>query len=106
MAIGKKTGGRQKGTPNKSTQTLLQKCEALGIDVFQAMLELAKEATDPDKKFAMLRDIAPYIQPKRSHIAHDIDPKTVEAVEQVNELSKEEQILLLESEVKRLKGES
>jgi len=37
-----KTGGRQKGTPNKRTQTLIERAEALGVDPFEVLLYVAK----------------------------------------------------------------
>lgn len=41
MAKGVKTGGRAKGTPNKSTQSLMEKCERLGCDPFEILLRFA-----------------------------------------------------------------
>ena len=37
-----KTGGRIKGTPNKSTQALYERAEALGVDPFEILLYFAK----------------------------------------------------------------
>jgi hypothetical protein len=37
-----KSGGRQKGTPNKKTQDLLNKAEELGVDPFEILLFYAK----------------------------------------------------------------
>lgn len=97
--------GRKKGTPNKSTATLLEKCEAMGIDLFEAMLELAK---DPDKaiRFAAIREASKYVYAQRKSLEHsgNLDPKTVEAAEQIETMSKEQQILALEEELKKMKG--
>jgi len=37
-----KTGGRLKGTPNKRTQSLIERAEALGVDPFEVLLHVAK----------------------------------------------------------------
>jgi hypothetical protein len=39
---GEKTGGRKKGTPNKSTEMLFECAARLGIDPFETMLLFAK----------------------------------------------------------------
>jgi hypothetical protein len=61
-----KVGGRKKGTPNKATQELEAICEKHGLNVFEAMVVLASNEDDPDKKFERLKDIAPYLYAKRS----------------------------------------
>lgn len=96
--------GRKKGTPNKSTLTLLQKCEAKGIDVFEAMLDIAIEG-DLAVRFAALKEVAQYIYPKRKSLEHSgsIDPKMAEAAELISQMTKEEQIQALEEELKKLK---
>lgn len=73
MAVGKKTGGRQKGTPNKATQDLMAICEAKGLDPFAAMVELAVTETNRDKKFDRLKEIAQYLYPKRKAVEHSMD---------------------------------
>lgn len=92
--------GRRKGTPNKSTQTLSQMCEEMSFDPFKAMLTLAKEG-DKD----MLKEVCTYLYPKRKAIEHSVDPATLEAAEQVEQMSEKEKIKVLEEELKRLKGE-
>lgn len=66
--LGQKTGGRVKGTPNKDTQSLFETCEKHGVDVFEAMVICVKEATTTADRFAYLKDLAPYLYPKRKSV--------------------------------------
>jgi hypothetical protein len=62
-------GGRQKGTPNKSTQSLFEICEKHGLNVFESMAKMATEdKLDPDVKFARLEALAQYLYPKRKAV--------------------------------------
>lgn len=101
-----KSGGRTKGTPNKESHSLLAKCERAGVDPFQVMLNFCN---DPDKQLAMAaaKEVSSYLYPKRKSLEHSgsLDPKMMEAAEQVAALNKEQQIELLETELKKLKGE-
>jgi hypothetical protein len=63
----RKWGGRAKGTPNKKTQELLAICFEEGLDVWRAMIKLAKEG-EPHVKQAMLKELAQYLFPKRKAI--------------------------------------
>lgn len=66
-----KTGGRQKGTPNKSTQTLLSICEEEGVDPFRAMLIAAKQITNNVDKVNAYEKICQYLYPKRKALELD-----------------------------------
>ena len=73
MAYGKKTGGRQKGTPNKDTQALQERIAQRypGWDPVEAMAEIAQDDTnDVMIRLAALKEIAQYIHPKRKAIEH------------------------------------
>jgi hypothetical protein len=100
------SAGRKRGTPNKNTLSLIEKCESRGIDVFDAMLELAMESVQPFEKFKMLQEIAQYILPKRKAIemTGEVDLELKRKVEEYEAMSLDEHIKLLESELKRLKG--
>ena len=66
-----KTGGRQKGTPNKSSQDIQAKLDALGCDPITGMAEIAAEArTAGDFNLAgqMYKELAQYVAPKRKAI--------------------------------------
>lgn len=62
--------GRQKGTPNKSTQSLMEKCEAKGVDVFEAMLEYVTQPSTMELRFAALKELCQYLYPKRKALEH------------------------------------
>ena len=66
MAIGKKTGGRVAGTPNRRTVELQDRLDALGID---PVLGLAQIANDPaasiDLKARVHCELMAYLYPKR-----------------------------------------
>ena len=70
---GNKTGGRQKGTPNKKTKELL---ELMGdFSPLESLLSIAKSDRTPiDLKTKICLDLLGYIYPKR---------KSVETKEQV-----------------------
>lgn len=82
MAVGKKTGGRQKGSKNKTT--LLQeaavaervaKCQEAGITPLEFMLSVMRDETKPfAERYAAARDAAPYQHPKLASVEHKGDP--------------------------------
>lgn len=74
----KKWGGRQKGTPNKSTDELFQVCQKHNCNVFEGMVIIAVETHDPGKKFDRLARIAEYLYPKRKAIEHSGEVETKE----------------------------
>lgn len=63
-----KTGGRTKGTPNKRTQDLKDRIEALGCDPLIAMVQIGEEAKDKEDwplAFNVYRELMQYCYPKR-----------------------------------------
>lgn len=71
MPKGAKYGGRVKGTPNKNTQDIQAKLDALGCDPITGMAEIAAEArTAGDFNLAgqMYKELAQYIAPKRKAV--------------------------------------
>lgn len=67
MATGKKTGGRIKGTPNRSTaetKELLQKIVNKEID----NLSLLLEQLEPNERVNALSKLLPYIVPKQNEV--------------------------------------
>lgn len=99
-----KTGGRQPGVLNKNRQSLLDKCDQRGIDLFDSLLELAQDS-DKAIRFAAIKEASQYVYAKRRSLEHSgsIDPKMAEAAEQIALMSKEQQIEALEEELKKLK---
>lgn len=73
MAVGKKTGGRQKGTPNKAT--MLGKgaiCELLS-DYSNSGLMASDFATlDPKDRLAIAEKLMQYVMPKMQSTSVDI----------------------------------
>lgn len=65
--------GRQKGTPNRKTLSLIERCEDYGYDSFEEMIKAAMEETEPKERFRMASEIAQYIYPKRKAIEHSTD---------------------------------
>lgn len=66
MTFGRKTGGRQPGTPNKRTLDIQTKLERLGCDPIEGMAKIAMNPDTPvDVKARMYAELAQYIAPKR-----------------------------------------
>ena len=80
MAAGKKTGGRQKGVPNKRTEAnraVMAQAISEGISPLDVMLGAMRDAWDSGDKAAaanFAKDAAPYLHPKLSSIEHKGDP--------------------------------
>lgn len=66
-----KTGGRKPGVPNKKTQALIDICFEEGLDVWRAMVRLAKEGEE-GIKLSMLKELAQYLYPKRKAVEHSL----------------------------------
>jgi len=65
-----KTGGRERGTPNKRTLDLAQKLEALGCDPIAGLAGIAMAAeTAPELKVRCYAELAQYVYAKRKAIA-------------------------------------
>lgn len=77
--------GRKAGTPNKRTD-LFAVCAAKGISVFEEMLTIALTTTDPDKRFGMLKEIAPYLYAKKKEVLKLEDHSPEELIETAEKL--------------------
>ena len=76
MAEGKKYGGRVRGTPNKSTQSVNDKLAALSCDPIEGLVKLSiigMEAQDYELVFKCLKELAQYALPKRKAIEIDLE---------------------------------
>lgn len=72
MANGFKTGGRTTGTPNKATQLIVDKLEALGCDPINGMAQIALDKSNaPELRARMFAELAQYIAPKRKAVEID-----------------------------------
>lgn len=66
MAAGYKTGGRQKGTPNKRTAALAERLEDRGCDPMAALVEIAQDAETPrELRVRIYGDLLPFLYPRR-----------------------------------------
>lgn len=98
MAKGKKTGGRRPGSLNKRT-TVLEKCEAIGLDPFQALAEIANDKMH-EHQFLALKELCQYVEPKRKavEVSGGMDVRVQQELESLMGLSEEEiKKLLLEA---------
>jgi len=96
-----KTGGRQKGTLNKSTKDLLEKAELLGVDPFEVLLLYAKrdwvslgydsatvtkvlkdggtievERISSEKQIECAKEVCQYLYPKRKAVEISTDQES------------------------------
>lgn len=69
MALGAKTGGRIKGTPNKRTTDIQEMLESLGCSPLESMAKIADdENVDVAIRLSALKDLASYLYPKRKAV--------------------------------------
>jgi hypothetical protein len=81
MAVGRKTGGRVKGTPNKGTVAVAARLEAIGCDPIAGMARIAMDINTPIEVRAKLySELAQYVAPKRKAIEHSGDALGLEAL--------------------------
>jgi hypothetical protein len=59
-----KTGGRQKGTPNKRTALMADLLESQGICLVDIILMIVP-VLEPNKQVDVLMGLLPYVYPKR-----------------------------------------
>lgn len=71
MALGHKTGGRQKGTPNKLSASVRQRLEELGCDPIAGMADIAMDENNtPELRGKMHAELAQYAYPRLKAIDH------------------------------------
>jgi hypothetical protein len=64
-------GGRSAGTPNKRTQDVIERLEALKCDPIEGMARIAMDANNPPElRGRMFAELAQYIAPKRKALEH------------------------------------
>jgi len=69
MAQGFKTGGRQKGTPNKVTSDMRSAIAESGESPLEYMVRVMRDKTaDPSRRDDMARAAAPYLHPRLSAV--------------------------------------
>jgi hypothetical protein len=82
MAAGRKTGGRQKGVPNKATAAKAAQVEASGLTPLDYMLQILRDATaDQAQRFEAAKAAAPYVHPRLAAV--DVGNRDDKPFEQV-----------------------
>lgn len=72
MALGKKTGGRTRGTPNRRTNDIQSLLERLGCDPIEGMARIAMDPQNSiEVRARMYAELAGYIAPKRKALQVD-----------------------------------
>ncbi len=76
---GQKTGGREKGVPNKVTKDLRETARLFvsnNIDKMQGWVDKV-EKDNPERAFNMVRDMFDFVLPKLSAVNHDFNGSDV-----------------------------
>lgn len=67
--LGRKTGGRVAGTPNRRTAELTQRLVELNCDPLEALVKIANDpATDVALRARIHAELLPYLYPKRKTV--------------------------------------
>lgn len=75
MALGRKTGGRQKGTPNKLTTTVKQAIEQAAENLGGPARLAAWAQESPENERVFWTSIYPKLLPLQARLTHDVpDP--------------------------------
>jgi hypothetical protein len=71
MAVGKKTGGRRRGTPNKATARREREVAKMGQTPLEYMLRVMRDSrAGGDRRDKMAIAAAPYVHPKLASMQH------------------------------------
>jgi hypothetical protein len=84
MAIGRKTGGRAAGTPNRKTKEVTELLEAIGCNPIEGMATIAADPKNtPELRGRMYAELAQYVYPKRRavEVAGDLQSPPILIVE-------------------------
>ncbi len=75
MAVGRKTGGRVGGAPNRATADVQARLAALKCDPIEGMAQLALDpGNSAELRGRMYAELAQYIAPKRKAVEIGIEP--------------------------------
>jgi hypothetical protein len=65
MALGRKTGGRKKGSRNKRPRELIERIEASGLVPLEYMLSVMRDENQPQEvRMEMAKAAAPFVHPR------------------------------------------
>ena len=69
MALGRKTGGRRAGTPNRITGEIAERLRQLDCDPLAGLVELSRDETvDPAVRVRILIELCGYLHAKRRYL--------------------------------------
>ena len=79
MALKMKTGGRQKGTPNRTTKNIK---EAINLIVSNNIDRLQDDidSLEPKERIKVIIDFLPFVVPKLQSVQTDAEPEAKEPV--------------------------
>lgn len=69
--------GRKAGTPNRQTQTIIEQCEAKGVNVLELMLEFVTTPCEAGLRLQALKELMKYIHPQRRAVDHSLEVKNI-----------------------------
>lgn len=97
---GKKWGGRKKGTPNKDVKSLEARADAMGVDFWDLLTEIARDPSHP-RHFDAVKEGCSYLYAKRKaiEVSGDFDPELIEMAKTVSSLPKEELLRIIAQEM-------
>lgn len=76
-----KTGGRQKGTPNKIKNTLREQIMNFAEENFEEVITAWHSIDEPDKKIKAYNDICAYALPKLQAVQLDANIQKASSIE-------------------------
>jgi len=72
MALGRKTGGRKAGTPNRVSAAHRSEIAASGLTPLEYMLQVLRDENElPERRMWAAVKAAPFVHPKLSSIRYD-----------------------------------
>ncbi len=78
MAVGRKTGGRVKGAPNRVTADVQARLATLKCDPIEGMAQLALDpGNSAELRGRMFAELAQHIAPKRKAVEIGVEPGTM-----------------------------
>lgn len=101
--------GRKAGTPNRNTLQVADLCAFHRCSPAEILIQFAMSTDPADKtfKYQAAKELSLFIYPKLQtmNVDANINMDVVRKVDEYAQMSKEQKILLIETELKRLKGE-
>lgn len=76
-----KTGGRQKGTPNKVKNNLRERLQMFAEENFDEVVEAWRQIEEPEKKLKAYVDICSYALPKLQAVQLDANVRNESDIE-------------------------